>query len=140
MKVFDFVNPNSVQQITGPNNAYRILPDNSIVLMGTPYTIVDRCPWESYYKNLKILTDQSINDTFVFIDATWDPLLISTSECIDHLEATKEFFPGAKVAVLSSCCQHWFDNIPGVIYSPAFGAIVYDWPTFQTRSKRIGVS
>lgn len=138
MKVFDFVNPACVQEIEGPNNSYRMLPDNSIVLMGTPYTIVDRCPWESYYKNLKILRDQSVNDTFVFIDATWDPLLISTQECIDHLAATKEFFPSAKVAVLSSRCQHWFDNIPGVIYYPAFGAIVYDSPIFQTRSKRIG--
>ena len=138
MKVFDFVNPACVQEIEGPNNSYRMLPDNSIVLMGTPYTIVDRCPWESYYKNLKILRDHSVNDTFVFIDATWDPLLISTQECIDHLAATKEFFPSAKVAVLSSRCQHWFDNIPGVIYYPAFGAIVYDSPIFQTRSKRIG--
>ena len=138
MKVFDFRNPNGAVEVKGLTNAYRILPDNSIVLLGTPYTIVDQFSWESYYKNLKTLTDQSINDTFVFIEAAWDPLLISTPECISHLAAIKEFFPGAKVAVLSSQCQHWFDNIPGVIYYPSFGIIVYDWPIFQTRSKRIG--
>jgi hypothetical protein len=138
VKVFDFINPNCVQEIKGPNNAYRMLPDNSIILMGTPFTVVDRYSWDSYYKNLKILTEQSINDTFVFIDAAWDPVLVSTPECVDHLAATKEFFPGAKVAMLSSKCQHWFDNIPGLIYYPSFGAIVYDNPVFQPRSKRIG--
>ena len=138
MRVFDFVNPECVREIEGPNNAYRLLPDNSIVLMGTPYTIVDRYSWASYYKNLKILTDQSINDTWVFIDAAWDPLLISTPDCIEHLAATSEFFPGAKVVVLSSRCQNWFDDIPGLIYYPYFATVIYEGYTPRPRAGRIG--
>jgi hypothetical protein len=138
LKVFDFVNPHSAQLIEGVNNGLRMLPDNSIVLTGTPYTRIDRDSWADFYKNLQILRDQYINDTYVFIDASWDPLLISTQDCIDNLSLIKEFFPGAKVAVISSRCQHWFDAIPGLIYYPAFGAIVYNWPTHHARSKRIG--
>lgn len=138
MRVFDFLNSNGVQEIIGINNAYRMLPDNSIVLMGTPYTTIDRTSWADYYQNLQTLKDQSINDTFVFIDAAWDPVLISNQDSIDNLSATKEFFPGAKVAVLSSRCQNWFDNIPGVIYYPYFGAIVYNTYTPRPRAGRIG--
>ena len=139
MKVFDFVNPNSVRQITGPNNAYRILPNNSIVLMNTPCTHIDRASsWADYYKNLKTLKDQSITDTFVFIEAAWDPVLVSTQDCVDNLAITKEFFPGAKVAVLTSRCQNWFDDIPGVIYYPYFGVVVYNGYTPSPRAGRIG--
>ena len=138
MRVFDFVNPAGVQKIDGINNAYRMLPDNSIVLMGTPYTTIDRTSWADYYKNLQTLKAQLVNDTFVFIDAAWDPVLISTQDCIDNLAATKEFFPSAKVAVLSSRCENWFDDIPGLIYYPYFGAIVYNTYTPRARSGRIG--
>ena len=135
--MFDFVTPH-VQLIKGPNNGHQMLPDNSIVLTGTPYTRIDRNSWVEFYASLQVLQDQSVNDTYVFVDASWDPVLISTQDCIDNLSLIKDFFPGAKVAVISSRCQHWFDAIPGLIYYPTFGAIVYDWPTFQTRSKRIG--
>ena len=137
MKVFDFVTPH-VQLIEGLNNAYRMLPEDSVVLTGTPYTRIDRNSWTDFYTNLQVLQDQSVTDTYVFVDASWDPILISTQDCIDNLSIIKEFFPRVNVAVISSRCQHWFDAIPGVIYYPAFGAIVYDLPTFQTRSKRIG--
>jgi hypothetical protein len=138
LKVFDFINPECVREITGPNNAYRMLPDNSIVLMGTPFTVVDRHSWENYYKNLQILKDQSVSDTFVFIDAAWDPILVSTESSVEHLEATKEFFPNAKVAVLSSRCQNWFDDIPGLIYYPYFAAVIYNDYIPRPRQGRIG--
>ena len=138
MKVFDFVDPQGAQLIEGLNNSHRMLPENSIVLTGTPYTRLDRNSWGDFYKNLQILRDQSVTDTYVIVDASWDPLLISTQDCIDNLSLIKEFFPGAKVAVISSKCQHWFDAIPGLIYYPAFGAIVYNCPTHHNRSKRIG--
>ena len=137
MKVFDFVTPH-VQLIEGLNNGHRMLPDDSIVLTGTPYTRIDRNSWAEFYASLHVLRDQSVKDNYVFVDASWDPILISTQECIDNLSIIKEFFPGAKVAVISSRCEHWFDAIPGLIYYPAFGAIVYNWPTHHARSKRIG--
>ena len=137
MKVFDFVTPH-VQLIEGLNNSHRLLPEDSIVLTGTPYTRIDRNSWVEFYTSLHVLRDQSVKDNYVFVDASWDPILISTQECIDNLSIIKGFFPAAKVAVLTSRCQHWFDAIPGLIYYPAFGAIVYDWPTHHVRSKRIG--
>jgi len=137
LKVFDFVTPH-VQLIEGLNNSHRLLPEDSIVLTGTPYTRIDRNSWVEFYTSLHVLRDQSVKDNYVFVDASWDPILISTQECIDNLSIIKGFFPAAKVAVLTSRCQHWFDAIPGLIYYPAFGAIVYDWPTHHVRSKRIG--
>lgn len=138
MKVFDFVNPNQVQLIEGVNNGHRMLPDNSVILTGTPYTRLDCNSWKDYYKNLQVLKDQSVNDTYVFIDASWDPLWVSNQDMLDHLAATKEFFPGAKVAVLSSRCQNWFDDIPGLIYYPCFGSIVYNCYEPRPRAGRIG--
>ena len=138
MKVFDFVNPHGAQLIEGVNNGLRLLPDNSIVLTGTPYTRIDRDSWADFYKNLQILRDQSVNDTYVIVDASCDPVLISTQDCLNNLALIKDFFPGAKVAIISSCCQHWFDAIPGLIYYPSFFAVVYNHPTPHARSKRIG--
>lgn len=138
MKVFDFVDPKGAKLIQYLNSSHRMLPDDSIVLTGTPYTRIDRNSWAEFYTSLQVLRDQSVTDTYVFVDASWDPILISTQDCIDNLSLIKEFFPGAKVAVISSRCEHWFDTIPGLIYYPSFGAIVYNWPTHHARSKRIG--
>lgn len=138
MRVFDFVDPTGPKFISGVNNAHRMLPDNSVVLTGTPYTTLDRNSWQDYYKNLQQLRDQSVTDTFVFIDASWDPLWVSNQDMLDNLAATKEFFPGAKVAVLSSRCQNWFDDIAGLIYYPAFGSVVYNVYEPRPRAGRIG--
>jgi hypothetical protein len=132
------MNPTSCQEIVGTTNAYRMLPDNSIVLMGTPYTTIDRTSWANYYKNLQTLKDQSITDRYVFIDASCDPLWFSNQAMLDHLAATKEFFPNAKVAVLTSRCQNWFDDIPGLIYYPFFFNIIYNSYEPRPRAGRIG--
>lgn len=138
MKVFDFLSPTCLQEFAGTPDAYRMLPDNSIVLWNTPYTTIDRSSWTNYYKNLQTLKNQSITDRYVFIDASCDPLLVSNQDMLDHLAATREFFPNAKVAVLTSRCQDWFDDIPGLIYYPFFFSIAYNSYEPRPRAGRIG--
>ena len=77
-----------------------MLPDDSVVLTGTPYTRIDRNSWAEFYTSLQVLRDQSVTDTYVFVDASWDPILISTQDCIDNLSMIKEFFPNPKFIIL----------------------------------------
>ena len=137
MKVFDLGNPGQALLVPGFTLAYKILPDNSVVLMNTPM-ISPGSEWEKTHQQLKILQDQNVTAPYVFVDGAYDPIRFSNRELLEHLDRIKSYFPHSKVAFLSSRVQHWYDNVPGIIYVPFFLYVNYFQHEPQPRQKRIG--
>lgn len=138
MKVFDFRDidaPRLIEPILPW--LFKIFPDDCIFLKNTPIILSNSC-WEKTHQQLKVLQDQSITAKIVFIDGTYDPIKYSNRELFEQLDKIKNYFPTAKVVLLSSRVEHWHENIPNFIYVPHCFTVDYIPYDYRPRQKRIG--
>jgi len=139
LKVFDF-RESGLPRLIDPIAQSRfcnILPDDCILLQNTPI-ILTNSSWDVAHQQLKSLTDQQITAKIVLVDATHDPVKYSNRELLEQLDKIKNYFPTAKIALLSSRVQHWFDNVPELIYVPYCIQLGYTHYEHKPRQKRIG--
>jgi hypothetical protein len=137
MRVYDLGNPGQLVEVGGPTRGYKILPDDSIVLSNTPL-IMPGSTWDNTHQQLKLLVDRGISAKYIFIDGSYDPIRFSNRELQEHLRNIQDYFPQAKIIFLSSRVQHWYDNIPNVLYLPYFICMDYRPHTIRPRKGRIG--
>lgn len=140
MRAFDFIEsseqPRELKLIE-QSTLFKILPDDCILLENTP-VILAAGSWRNVYRQLQKLKDQFVTAKNVFINGTHDPIKWSNRELHEQLDKIQHYFPTAKIALLSSRVQHWFDNIPEFIYVPYCIQLGYTHHTNIPRQKRIG--
>lgn len=137
MRVFDLGEPGQPVEIHGPTRAYKILPDDSIVLSRTPL-IVPNADWAQMHQQLQVLIDRQISAKYVFIDGSYDPIHYSNRVLKEHLENLQRYFLRSKIVFLSSRVQHWYDNLPNILYVPYFMHLDHSVHKVQKRKGRIG--
>jgi hypothetical protein len=129
---FDLTTP----YVVAPHNVglvFSILPRGSAIIhTGLPhYEFVDFDSWEHQVKQLPL-------GYRFFIDHSYDPVKISNSDILCLLDLIKTHHPGSDPVFLSSKCDHYFAEIPGVVYFPYFFFSNFKNLPVQPRSKRIG--
>lgn len=113
-----------------------VLPDSHIILQQTPFHNVNaqgRC-WKTFFSACRDLAQQISTPTYVFLDASWDPVYLSNTEIAAYLASVQEIFNKSKVCLLSARAQHFYDNIPGCVYFPLF--LMLDYPNLQWQPKK----
>lgn len=114
-----------------------IFPEDSILINRTPFTL-NYMDWDCFFSVCQKIQQQVSHVKYVFVDATWDPMRPNNQELLQRLEEMKRIFIGANVVVLSMHAQHYYDELPGVIYVPSFATCVYPTPEFRPRAGRFG--
>jgi hypothetical protein len=137
MRVYDLRTPGELAEISGITHTYRILPKESIVLTNTPM-IMPGSVWQNTHVQLKIIADRQLAAKYIFIDGSYDPIRFSNRELQENIQKVQEYFPASKVIFLSSRVQHWYDNIPNVLYVPYFIGIAPEHHIVRPRSGRMG--
>lgn len=112
------------------------LPQDSILIARTPFTW--NMEWTGFLDMCRKIQQQWTTAQYVFIDASWDPVRPTNTEIVDYKQAIADIFPQSKVALLSARAQHFYDNIPGVIYFPLFGMFNYPPILHLPRRGRFG--
>lgn len=114
-----------------------VLPTNSIVISRTPFTL-GYVTWESFAVACKKIHQQFAGVAFVFVDATWDPILFDNDTIVERRQELQAIFSNSKVVVLTAHAQHWYDNLQGIIYFPLFTIANYGEVVHLPRQGRIG--
>jgi hypothetical protein len=112
-----------------------ILPSNSILLERTPFNYGS---WPDFFAACAELKTQISTPDWVFVNASWDPVKISSQELQTQRQQLQSIFSQSKVCILSAHAQHFYDDIPGCVYFPLFLAVNYHVLEFRPRSGRIG--
>jgi hypothetical protein len=129
---FDLTTP----YVVAPHNVglvFSILPRGSAIIhTGLPhYESVDFSSWEHQVKQLP-------TGYRFFINHSYDPVKISNNDILCLLDLIKFHHPGSDPVFLSSKCDHYFVEIPGVVYFPNFFFYNFSNQFPSVRSKRIG--
>jgi hypothetical protein len=95
-----------------------VLPDNHIVLANTPFS--GWPDWDSFVSACCDLAKQISPPAWVFVDASFDPVMATNHTLTQYIEGLKEIFPKSKVCMLSANAQHFYDNLLGCVYFPYF--------------------
>jgi hypothetical protein len=117
--------------------ASHILPEDSVLLNRSPFTLRN-ITWENFFAVCKKIYQQYPTVSYVFVDATWDPVQPSNDEIQQRRQQLQEIFTHSKIVVLSAKAQHFYDNLPGVLYVPVFAMRVYPKLEFLPKAGRIG--
>lgn len=114
-----------------------ILPNNNIILQRTPFTGWGH-QWDSFFAACGDLKSAIGSPHFVFVDASWDPVLLSNEEITQRRGQLQEIWSQSKICILSSRVKHFYDNLLGCIWFPAF--LMYAYPDIieKPRAGRIG--
>jgi hypothetical protein len=94
------------------------LPDNHIVLANTPFN--GWPDWKTFVIACHKLAKQISPPTWVFVDASWDPVMATNHTLTQYIEGLNKIFPKSKVCMLSANAQHFYDNLLGCVYFPYF--------------------
>jgi hypothetical protein len=113
------------------------LPENSIALARTPFTLHD-INWDDFFLRCKKLKQQVSSPSYVFVNATWDPMQINNQELSQRRLELQEIFSESKVIVLTAQASHYYDDLPGVMYFPFFTLADYGTLQFKPRQGRFG--
>ena len=114
-----------------------VFPQDSILLGRTPFTLYN-ITWDHFFSVCKRFQSQFAGVKYVFIDATWDPIRPDNEELLQRRSELERIFVGSKVVVLTLHCQHFYDNIPGIIYVPFFAMCRYPDLVSRPKSGRFG--
>jgi hypothetical protein len=117
--------------------AAHLFPENSVILSRTPFTLRN-ITWENFFAACKKIQQQFSTVDYVFIDATWDPVHPDHAEMAQRRQELAEIFPRSKIVVLSARVQHFYDNLPGVLYVPFFAMCRYPDLEFLPKKGRFG--
>ena len=110
------------------------LPSDNIILQRTPIIGWHNQDWNQFWSACKTLASQIAAPKYVFIDATWDPFVLTNSEIEQHIATLQSIFGKSKICILSSRAQHFYDDLPGCVYFPLF--LILNYPDIQTQPKR----
>lgn len=135
MVAVDIIEGNLVQRprwIASP-----VFPDRSVIVGRTPFTLY-QIEWSDFLHSCYQACQELGQYQYVFMDATWDPIRPDNTEIVQRLGELQSMLPNSKVAVLTAHAQHWYDNIPGVIYFPFFTMTDYGPIQHQPRRGRFG--
>lgn len=128
---FDLRQPGKIFVNDAPE-CYRILPSDSIVLMGM--TLMGTIDMESWQQQLK----QIPHAKWIFVDNSYDPVKLSDDGIAIVLGLIKECYPEARIFFLSSNCRHYLSPINGVVYFPYCFFNIYEPSDNRVRSRRMG--
>jgi hypothetical protein len=95
-----------------------LLPDNHIILGKTPFS--GWPSWETFVIACHELAKQISPPAWVFVDATWDPVMATNHTLTQYINELKDIFPQSKVCMLSASAQHFYDDLSGCVYFPYF--------------------
>ena len=138
MKIFDFRDVDAPRLIEPtPLRFSKVFPDDCILLQNTA-VVLSNGSWKKTHPELKMLRDQNITARFVLVDGSYDPISFSNRELLENLDKIQTYFPTAKVALLSSRVEHYYENIPKLIYLPNCLMVNYVQYDHRPRQKRIG--
>lgn len=112
-------------------------PQDSILIGRTPFTLYG-ISWDHFFHMCQQIKQQFGDVGYVFVDATWDPIRTDNQELIARREEMQKIFSTSKVVILTLHSQHFYDNLPGVIYVPFFAMINLPTPEFRPRAGRFG--
>lgn len=130
-------NDNFCRQADWHPQARDLLPEHSLMVQNTPFYYGTRS-WNDFFSACQKLRAAYPTVPYVFIDASWDPVTLSNDEIIKNLEKIKKIFAPSKVIMLSARAQHWFDNIPNVLYFPLFAMLTVGNAQPMPRQGRMG--
>ena len=136
MVILDFLMPPRVRAIDPIPYSYRPLPDNCVLMQNTPFTKRENT-WEQFYQQLKTLQTQISYHSYIFLDASYDPVYLKDSELQEKISTVCEFFPNNKVVLLSSAAKHYLYDLPNIVFYPWCFLNPYKPSQFKTRNKRI---
>jgi len=115
-----------------------VLPSDNIILQRTPFTWQQNNNWSTFYTACQQLARSITVPAYVFIDASWDPFVMSNTEILQRLAELDSIFVDSKVCILSARAQHYFDHLPGCVYMPLFAMHNYKDLEHRPKSGRIG--
>jgi hypothetical protein len=95
-----------------------VLPNDHIILGNTPFN--GWPDWETFVTACHALAKQISPPSWVFVDASWDPVMASNHTLTQYIQGLKDIFPRSKVCMLSANAHHFYDNLPGCVYFPYF--------------------
>ena len=117
MRVFDFLDLSEPVEHFWTVQPYRILPDNSLILLnfakhaGTNFNTAQLC------QGLKQLP---VNVNYVFIDDSYDPVTLSDLRIQETVELVAQYFTNSHVIFLSSKCSHYYSDEKHILWYPFF--------------------
>lgn len=114
---------------------YPVFPADSIMLGRTPFTL-NYVQWDEFFSLCGQIKSQLSTPKYVFVNATWDPIRPDNEEIVQRRLELQAIFSESKVVVLSAHAQHFYDNLPGIIYFPFFTLCNYhDLPVMPRRGR-----
>ena len=127
MKVYDFINRDSIQEVSPPGY-YSILPDNSIILQNFSFSSLN---------NLDSISKTGVQ--IVFVDWSYDPIRQINYNSIPILtQVIEKKFKQARCIILSSKCSDYYTNQNNILWYPSILLNKYDDNPVRPRQKRIG--
>jgi len=112
-----------------------VLPNDSLIISDSPFLY--NTGWDVFFSACKKIQQELPSKPYIFIDAFWDPVFRTNQELEQGMAELAKIFPASKILMLSSRAQHWYDNVPGIVYFPFFAML--SCPDVQRpRKGRIG--
>jgi hypothetical protein len=134
MRVFDFLDLSEPVEIFWTVQPYRILPDNSLILLNFAKHAGANFDPALLSQRLKQLP---VNVDYVFIDDSYDPVTLSDLRIQETIELVAQHFTNSHVIFLSSKCSHYYSDEKHILWYPFF--LLTEYPTvIQPRQRRIG--
>jgi hypothetical protein len=134
MKVFDFLDLSGPAEIFWTVQPYRLLPDNSLILLNFAKHAGANFDPALLSQRLKQLP---VNVDYVFIDDSYDPVTLSDLRIQETIELVAQHFTNSHVIFLSSKCSHYYSDEKHILWYPFF--LLTKYPTvIQPRQQRIG--
>lgn len=131
IETWEFCSNGTIHQ-TGTHDGYWVLPEHSVVLMHM--TTSGRIDYDAWTRQL----DHIPRGRRVFVDNSYDPVVMKDEDILDLLDFIASVLPGSEPVFLSSRCQHYIDPVPGIVYFPFCFLRNYAAPLDQPRQRRMG--
>ena len=134
MRVFDFLNLSNPVENFWTTTPYTLLPDHSLVLLNFAKHAGPKFDHAVLSQRLKQLP---INFDYIFIDDSYDPVMLSDEQIQATTELVAEHFTKSHVIFLSSKCSHYYSDQKHILWYPFW--LLSEYPIIiQPRQRRIG--
>jgi hypothetical protein len=119
--VWKIIDLNTQQSADWAQKNFTALPTDSLVLLNARLDNVQHIPAAP----------------FIFIDGSYDPVLMTDEEILALVEEVQQQHPNARVIFLSSNCGHFYTKHSQILWYPVFMLRKYN-SINRPRSKRVG--
>lgn len=111
--------------------AHRLLPDSGLVITGLNYHGAS----DFEYVDVDLLKNRDI----IFLDYSYDPIRLSDADLLEHRARLEEKVGRSdSVTILSGRAEHFFQQLPGIVWYPYFLLLTYTGQASDQRCKRVG--